>query len=209
MKRSVWFWMVLLLVRVCELNAASQSFDFEDEKGINHVLVILDAPLEFISGKGEGVSGFVSYDPAAPEATAGSIALTVDSIEMNNHLMTQKMMGENWLNAEAHPEIIFELDSFSAEKQEGSLVEGIAKGNFTFLGTTRSIEVPVSFNYLKDAANQRAGRKQAGDERDLLVLRSSFTVLLDEYGLDLAKPLRLKVANEVQVKVNIVGYTAE
>ena len=47
MKRSVWFWMVLLLVRVCELNAASQSFDFEDEKGINHVLVILDAPLLF------------------------------------------------------------------------------------------------------------------------------------------------------------------
>ena len=209
MRRSVGLWMSLLWMSVCGAEAASQSFDFEDEKGINHVLVILDAPLEFISGKGEGVSGFVAYDPAAPEATSGSIALTVDSIEMNNHLMTQKMMGERWLNAETHPEITFELDSFIPDESQGSLVKGTAKGSFTFLGTTRSIEVPVSFNYLKDAANQRAGRRQAGDERDLLVLRSAFTVLLDEYGLDLAKPLRLKVANEVQVKVNIVGYTAK
>jgi polyisoprenoid-binding protein YceI len=201
--------MGLLLVSVCEVSAASQSFDFEDEKGINHVLVILDAPLEFISGKGEGVSGFVSYDPAAPEATTGSIILTVDSIELNNYQMSQNMMGKRWLNAKAHPEITFELESFKVKKREGSLVSGTAHGDFTFLGTTRSIEVPVSFNYFKDAANQRAGRKQAGDERDLLVLRSAFTVLLDEYGLDLAKPLRLKVANEVQVKVNIVGYTAE
>ena len=65
MRRSVGLWMSLLWMSVCGAEAASQSFDFEDEKGINHVLVILDAPLEFISGKGEGVSGFVAYDPAA------------------------------------------------------------------------------------------------------------------------------------------------
>ena len=45
--------------------------------------------------------------------------------------------------------------------------------------------------------------------RDLLVLRSDFAVLLDEYGLDLNPGTRLKVSNEVQVKVNLVGYTEE
>ena len=61
---------LLILISATYVNAASQSFDFEDEKGINHILVILDAPLEFISGKGDGVSGFISYDPISPKAVS-------------------------------------------------------------------------------------------------------------------------------------------
>ena len=59
------------LVVLMQAVMASQVFDFEDEKGINHVLVILDAPLEFISGKGEGLSGLVSYDPEARRPPKG------------------------------------------------------------------------------------------------------------------------------------------
>ena len=81
--------------------------------------------------------------------------------------------------------------------------------SFYFLGVAKKVEVDLSFNYLKDAANKRAGKKQPGDMRDLLVLRSDFIVLLDEYGLALTPGTLLKVSNEVQVKVNIVGYTAD
>ena len=165
--------------------------------------------MEFISGKGEGVSGFVSYDPANPKGTSGSIHLQVDSIELNNHLMTKNMYGKRWLNAKENPEISFELSSFKPIKSDGSFVQGIAEGSFSFLGTTKTIQIDVSFNYLKDAANKRAGKKKPGDMRDLLVLRSDFVILLDEYGLNLSPPTRLKVSNEVQVKVNLVGYTQE
>ena len=204
-----WGLGILSLAMVMQAGIASQVFDFEDEKGINHVLVILDAPLEFISGKGEGLSGFISYDPEAPQKTTGSLHLQVDSIELNNHLMTKNMYGKRWLNAAEHPEILFSLSTFEPIQAEESLVRGEATGNFSFLGVTKEIKVPVSFNYLKDAANQRAGKKNPDDKRDLLVLRSNFTILLDEYGLNLPPPARLKVANEVQIKVNIVGYTAK
>ena len=200
---------IVSLVLFMQASMATQVFDFEDEKGINHVLVILDAPLEFISGKGEGLSGFVSYDPKTPQATTGSLHLQVDSIELNNHLMTKNMYGKRWLNAAEHPEISFSLSSFKPKEEEGSLVRGEAIGSFSFLGVTKEITIPVSFNYLEDAANKRAGKKKPGDKRDLLVLRSNFTILLDEYGLDLAPPTRLKVSNEVQVKVNVVGYTEQ
>ena len=207
--REKCFVLCLSIIVAINAGAKSQSFDFEDEKGINHVLVILDAPLEFISGKGEGVSGFVSYDPANPKGTLGSIHLQVDSIELNNHLMTKNMYGKRWLNAKENPEISFELSSFKPIKSDGSFVQGIAEGSFSFLGTTKTIQIDVSFNYLKDAANKRAGKKKPGDMRDLLVLRSDFVILLDEYGLNLSPPTRLKVSNEVQVKVNLVGYTQE
>ncbi len=199
----------LSLVLLMQTGIASQVFDFEDEKGINHVLVILDAPLEFISGKGEGLSGFLTYDPDEPQKTVGSLILEVKSIELNNHLMTKNMYGKRWLNAAEHPEILFSLSSFETKEEKGSLIQGEATGSFSFLGVTKEITVPVSFNYLKDAANKRAGKKKPGDKRDLLVLRSNFTILLDEYGLDLSPPTRLKVSNEVQVKVNVVGYTEQ
>ncbi len=207
--REKCFVLCLSIIVAINAGAKSRSFDFEDEKGINHVLVILDAPLEFISGKGEGVSGFVSYDPANPKGTSGSIHLQVDSIELNNHLMTKNMYGKRWLNAKENPEISFELSSFKPIQSDGSFVQGIAEGSFSFLGTTKTIQIDVSFNYLKDAANKRAGKKKPGDMRDLLVLRSDFVILLDEYGLNLSPPTRLKVSNEVQVKVNLVGYTQE
>ena len=207
--REKCFVLCLSIIVAINTGAKSQSFDFEDEKGINHVLVILDAPLEFISGKGEGVSGFISYDPANPKGTSGSIHLQVDSIELNNHLMTKNMYGKRWLNVKENPEISFELSSFKPIKSDGSFVQGIAEGSFSFLGTTKTIQIDVSFNYLKDAANKRAGKKKPGDMRDLLVLRSDFVILLDEYGLNLSPPTRLKVSNEVQVKVNLVGYTQE
>ena len=208
--REKCFVLCLSIIVVFNAGAKSQSFDFEDEKGINHVLVILDAPLEFISGKGEGVSGFVSYDPENPKETSGSIHLQVDSIELNNHLMSKNAVnGKRWLNAKEHPEISFELSSFKPIKSDGSFVQGVAEGSFSFLGTTKTIQIDVSFNYLKDAANKRAGKKKPGDMRDLLVLRSDFVILLDEYGLNLSPPTRLKVSNEVQVKVNLVGYTQE
>ena len=119
------------------------------------------------------------------------------------------MYGKRWLNAVEHPKISFSLSSFELKGEEGSLVRGEAIGNFSFLRVTKEITIPVSFNYLKDAANKRAGKKKPDDKRDLLVLRSNFTILLDEYGLDLAPPTRLKVSNEVQVKLNVVGYTEQ
>ncbi|MFL2859789.1 MAG: YceI family protein [Pontiellaceae bacterium] len=204
-----WFISLLFLITATHINAASQSFDFEDEKGINHILVILDAPLEFISGKGDGVSGFISYDPVNPKEITGSIHLQVDSIELNNNPMTKNMYGTRWLNAKEYPEISFVISSFTPNNSSDTLVEGVAEGAFTFLGTTKQISVDMSLNYLKDAANKRAGKKKPGDMRDLLVLRSDFAVLLDEYGLDLNPGTRLKVSNEVQVKVNLVGYTEE
>ena len=123
--------------------------------------------------------------------------------------MTKNMYGKKWLNAKEHPEISFVFSSFIPSSSTDSLVAGKATGIFTFLGAAKEIEVDLSFNYLKDAANKRAGKKQPGDMRDLLVLRSDFNVLLDEYGLVLTPGTLLKVSNEVQVKVNIVGYTAE
>ena len=50
--REKYFVLCLSIIVAINAGAKSQSFDFEDEKGINHVLVILDAPLELLGVRG-------------------------------------------------------------------------------------------------------------------------------------------------------------
>ncbi len=61
--------------------AAPQSFDFKDPKRVNNAVFRLDAPLEAINGSANGISGTVTFDPAAPAATKGKIVVA-DTIEL-------------------------------------------------------------------------------------------------------------------------------
>ena len=72
---------------------------------------------------------------------------------------------EKVVECKEHPEISFVFSSFIPSSSTDSLVAGKATGIFTFLGVAKEIEVDLSFNYLKDAANKRAGKKQPGDMR--------------------------------------------
>lgn len=95
------------------LNATTQSFDFEDPKGINHVVFMLDAPLEFISGSGDGISGIIDFDAATPENTTGEIILCTQSLNVPNEKMTEIMLGNKWLKAEINTDIRFSFDSLN------------------------------------------------------------------------------------------------
>ena len=98
------------------LTAAMSDFDFNDPKGVNTIRFTLDAPLETISGTGNGVSGTVSFDPKSPEKTTGSIILKTESLKVPNGKMLDHMLGKGWLNAGKYSEIKFELSSITDVK---------------------------------------------------------------------------------------------
>ena len=76
------------------LQAAPKSFDFKDPKGVNHVMFMLDAPLEFISGNGNDIYGMVEFDKEHPEKTNGEIRLAVSSLSVSSKKMTNVMKGK-------------------------------------------------------------------------------------------------------------------
>ena len=59
-------------------------FDFQDPKKVNNVIFQMDAPLEAINGSAMGISGKVSYDPAAPAKTKGAIHLATATLHVGN-----------------------------------------------------------------------------------------------------------------------------
>jgi len=189
------------LALAASLNAAPISFDFKDPKGVNAVGFHLDSVLEPISGTAGGVTGTVSFDPAAPVSTSGKIVVAAASLKVPNGTMTDHLLSDGWIDAKGHPEITFELVKLDNVKIAGTTTTADASGKFTLKGVTKDVTVPVKITYLADALEKRT---KPGNKGDLLVVRGEFTILRGDYGI---KPGQNedKVANEIKLSIAIVG----
>lgn len=189
------------LALAASLTAAPASFDFKDPKGVNAVQFHLDSLLEPISGTASGVSGSVSFDPAAPDATTGKIVVTSASLKVTNSTMNGHLLSDAWIDAASHPEISFELVKLANVKTAGTTTTADATGKFTLKGVTKDVTVPVKLTYLADALEKRT---KPGNKGDLLVVRGEFTVLRADYGIQPGKN-EDKVSKEIQLSLAIVG----
>ena len=196
-----------LLAAAFDLYAAPKSFDFKDPKGVNHIMFMLDAPLEFISGNGNEIYGMVEYDKEYPEKTNGEIRLAVSSLSVSSQKMTNVMKGKKWLNLAKNKEIYFKFAAIKVNKKEDAVVHADATGVLTLMGISKEVTAPVRITLAEGVAGKRSNSKT--DTRDLLVVRSDFDIKLDEFGLILNAATKLKVANDVQIKVVIAGYEVD
>lgn len=184
------------------LGAAPHSFDFKDPKGVNAIQFHLDSVLEPISGTAGGVTGTVSFDPANPAATSGKIVVATNSLTVSNAMMTDHLRGDKWLDAAAHPEIVFEVTKLDNVKTAGNDTTATATGKFTIKGVTKEISVPVKLTYLAGAFGKRINKPELGG--DLLVIRGEYTILRADYGIQPGKN-EDKVNPEITLKLAIVG----
>ena len=180
--------------------AAPLTFDFKDPKGVNNVVFKLDAPLEAINGNASGVTGTVTFDPAAPAATTGRIVVAASSLTVPNSVMKDHMLGAQWLDAEKHPEIVFEAKELRNAKTTGTVTTGEVVGSFTLHGVTKPVTVPVKISHLVDKLGQRVPNQKG----DLLVLRADFQIKRSDFGINPKAP-EDKVADVIDLTLSIAG----
>lgn len=181
--------------------AAPMQFDFKDPKGVNAIQFHLDSLLEPIAGSASGITGTVSYDPAAPAGTTGKIVVAAPSLIVPNDTMTEHLHSAGWIDAAKYPEITFEITGLTNVKTEGNTTSATAAGKFTLKGVTKDISVPVKLTYLPDALEKRT---RPGNKGDLLVVRGDFSIDRGDYGI---KPGENedKVSPTVDLSIAIVG----
>lgn len=200
--RNVLAAAALLAGSAFSLKAASQSFDFKDPKGVNNVQFHLDAPLESIAGTGNGIEGTIVFDAANPASVSGKITLSTESLKTANSMMTEHILGTNWLDAKANPTITFEAVKAANVKTEGSKTTADVTGKLTVKGVTKEVTVPVSFTYLKGKAGARVNKPELGG--DLLVVRASFSINRSEFNIQPGKNLD-KVSEEIALVLSLAG----
>lgn len=190
-----------VLAMVAAAQAAETTFDFKDPKGVNNVVFKLDAPLESINGTANGVSGTVTFDPENPAATKGKIVVETKSLTVQNSMMQGHLVGPEWLNAEANPEITFEITKVDDVEKKGDKIEADVTGKFTLKGVTKEIEVDAKVTYLPGKLGDRTGGKLQGD---LLVIRSNFEIKRSDFGI---KPGEYadKVAETIELSLSVAG----
>ncbi|KXU37093.1 hypothetical protein AXK12_02305 [Cephaloticoccus capnophilus] len=186
--------------------AAPQAFDFTDPKGVNAIQFKLDSLLEPISGTASGVSGKVHYNPENPTETTGKIVVATQSALVSNAVMTEHMLGEQWLDAANNPEIVFELTSLSNTQTEGNNTTATATGKLTLKGITREISVPVRLSYLPGAFGKRINKPEVPG--DLLVIRGEFSIARADFGI-MPGQHEDKVNPEIALSLAIVGSPAQ
>jgi len=175
------------------------EFDFKDPKGVNNIIFQMDAPLESINGSGDRISGKVSYNPAMPEKTKGTIILDSKSLHVGNPVLKEHMHGIDWLNVEKFKQIKFQLTKLHRIKKEKNDVNALAKGKMTIRNITIEMDIPVKLTYLKGLLEKR--NRTPGD---LLILRSKFKVKRDDFDIQKGKNLE-KVANDIEISLNLAG----
>lgn len=186
---------------VTAAHAAPLTFDFKDPKGVNNVIFKLDAPLESINGHANGVSGTVTIDPDKPEATTGKIVVTTDSLTVPNAMMKEHMLGDQWLNAKANPEISFEIKKISDIEKKGEKGEANVTGIFTLNGVSKEITVEAKVTHLPGRLAERSPQKTPGD---LLVIRAEFEIKRSDFNIQPGKNLD-KVSDEIEIELAIAG----
>lgn len=183
-------------------HAAPTSFDFKDPKGVNALGFSLDSVLEPIAGTAGGVAGTVSFDPSNPAATSGKIVVATKSLVVPNATMTEHLLGGQWLDAAANPEITFQLSKLEGVSTAGNVTSATATGKFTLKGVTKDIKVPVKLTHLADALGKRINKPEV--KGDLLVLRGEFMIQRGDYGIQPGKN-EDKVNPEIKITIAIVG----
>jgi polyisoprenoid-binding protein YceI len=186
---------------VTAAHADPLTFDFKDPKGVNNVIFKLDAPLESINGTAHGVSGTITVDPAKPETATGKITIATESLNVPNPMMKEHMLGDQWLNAKANPEITFEIKKISDVKKSGDKGEAEVTGVFTLNGVSKEITVDAKVTYLPGRLAERSPTKTPGD---LLVIRSEFEIKRSDYNIQPGKNLD-KVSDEIELELAIAG----
>ena len=191
-----------LSVTAIAAHAAPQSFDFKDPKGVNNVQFKLDAPLESITGTATGISGAIQFDPAIPQNIQGRIVLDAASLTVGNPLMAEHLRSDQWLDVAKHPTIVFEAQSATNVRSQGTQLLADVTGKLTVKGVTKGVTVPVSFTYLADKAGARVNDPKI--QGDLIVLRSSFQINRSDFNI---KPGEMtdNVAEIISLSLSIAG----
>jgi len=185
--------------------AGPKAYDFRDPKGVNGLHIQLDTAVEPIAGLAGGVSGEIEFDPSAPEKTSGYIEVEARSLRFVNATMTRVALGADWLDADRHPALRFEIRRIVTVTPDGENRWRLkAEGVFRCRGVERPLTLEIVATHLAG----RLGERAEGASGDLLVLRTAFSVRRTEFGM-VKDPEFRHVADEVQVRGAIVGQAPD
>ncbi|MDO8519248.1 MAG: YceI family protein [Deltaproteobacteria bacterium] len=159
--------------------SASLASDFSVVPEKSSVRFTSEAPMETVRGETQKISGTVSVNPPSMAAAKASFSVDAGSLKTGNRLR-DKNMRNNFLHTAQFPEIVFRLTGMGGT---------LATGKFTLHGVTKEIKIPVTALW--------------NDKNNTLQVKSKFSILLSDYGIERPRILLLRLSDTVEVDLDI------
>jgi len=186
---------VALILAICLATPAISQADATKFRVHNgKATFVSDAPLETMTGTTAKVTGTGTFDAADLSTTKGMFKVPVASMRTGNDLRDEHLQSDSWLDVKKNPHIFFEItevsgaESLKAKKDTKVKV----KGKFTAHGITKIVE-----------ANGTVKWTPVDGGKDHLRIRAKFTTKLEDHNISVPSIVRLKVANEITVAVDL------
>jgi len=177
----------------------AKHFDFQDPKGVNALLFLMDSETEPIVGMGKNIRGTVRYDG---RQLVGSLEIDAKDLHASNDRMTQVMHGEPWLNIAEHKTITVTFGKvLGVTPHENGSHTLMQEATINVLGVRVQTRINVNATHVIDGAKKRGGAKSG----DLLVLRSTFEFDRKAFGIKPDMDFE-KVGQKIRIIAHIAGY---
>ncbi len=182
--------------------AAADAKRFEVDNGQNKYRNIATfesvADFETFTGKTNGVSGAIFFDPVTRKG-GGRIVVDAGSIDTGIPARNGHMRSGGFLNTAQFPDIVFEAVKVQPLRHDDFKVTG----RFTLHGVTHDISPIVRLKYHpEDDVTRKNGFKG-----DVVQLNTSFNISLEDYGIKVDPSAAGKIAKEVTISLSCYAVT--
>jgi polyisoprenoid-binding protein YceI len=204
-KNRLMMGMTIVLIAVTtfaktEVNAQS-TFKLSDKVGKNQFVWNSTMPVETIDGTAEGISGWLSFDPAKPTTITGTVSASVSTMKSGNDMRDQHIHSDSWLDAAKYPQITFTAKTAKNIKHVGIKYTADVTGDFSMHGVSKSMTFPVEIQYIK--ANAETAKRAPGD---IVAVTSTFTVPIKDFNVVGSKgTIGSKVGETITIKAKLFG----
>lgn len=159
-----------------------------------------ETPLEHIKGQSNRVVGYVVADVAGgtPRGLVGEWHLPVRSMRTGLTNRDRHMAEEQWLWADKHPNIVFELEKTSEVE---AVEDKVGTYTMTLIGkmTIRGVTRPITIRGATVVFMEESEKTRKTAQGDLVAIRADFSVGLPEYGVK-HELLGKKVAQRLEIQ---------
>ena len=126
-----------------------------DKSAVN--FSIKNLAINTVNGNFTGMKGNVSFDKSDLSVCTFDVCIDAASVDTDNQKRDDHLRKDDFFDVEQYPSICFVSESISKTEKGYN-----AKGNLTMHGTTKSIEIPFTFDGSTFVGNFEVTRKDFG-----------------------------------------------
>lgn len=165
-----------------------------------------EAPIENIRGISTEARGQLTFDPKDPTRVSGRVLVPVASLRTGNTTRDGHLQQPEWLDAKAHPDLVFAIDGVRLDVQGplafGATASGRIDGILTIKGKSKRLSIPVKVAYLE--ASEKLQRVHV--KGNALRVKGETLIELADFGVVPPSHLAgVKVAEAVTIKFAITA----